>query len=259
LKVGSAMLALKEIEYFGEAQRGTVGERVERLVDRLLCPLEDEWAQGRHDGGVVRRVKVLRKAILADMAGRTLPEAEQVLRRKVTAALIVTEYPGQSGCVLVRVDEDDRDVGALEPWDDVLGRRKRDDEQAVGPLAKGQGLEVLVALLDRLDVVDDEIELAVRQRRVDAAESLGRLRSRQERGDDRDGLGLPQAESPGRETWGEVEFAGRLDDPLLCLLVDQGAVVEGSRDGRQADAGSLGNVSDRRALCHKTSHETGFM
>ena len=71
------MLALKEIEYFGEAQRGEVGERVQRLVDRLLCPLEDEWTQGRHDGGVVRRVKVLRKAILADMAGGKLSETEQ--------------------------------------------------------------------------------------------------------------------------------------------------------------------------------------
>ena len=174
-----------------------------------------------------------------------------MLRRQPAAALIVTEYPREPGRVLVRVDEDDRDVGTLEPRDDVLGRGKRNDEETVGPLAKGQGLEILIALLDRLDVVDDEIELAVRERRVDAAKPLGRLRSGQERGDDRDGLGLSQAEPSGREARGEVEFAGRLDDPLLRLLVDQWTVVEGSRDGRQADAGSLCNVSDRRALRHR--------
>jgi len=85
LKVGSAMLALKEIEYFGVAQRGEVGERVQRLVDRLLSPLEEEWAPGRRDGGVVRRVKVLRKAILPDMAAGKLPEAEQERRERQLA------------------------------------------------------------------------------------------------------------------------------------------------------------------------------
>src|SRR4029453_8280116 len=103
------------------------------------------------------------------------------------------------------------DVGTLEPWNDVLGRGKGNDEQAIGPLPKRQGLEVLVALLDRLHVVDDEVELAVGERRIDAAESLGRLRSSQERGDDRDGLGLPQAESARREARSEVEFPGRID------------------------------------------------
>lgn len=91
LKAGSAMLALKEIEYFGEAQRGAVGERVERLVDHLLSPLEDEWAQGRHDGGVVRRVKVLRKAILPDIASGRLPEQEQERRERQLADMTLAQ------------------------------------------------------------------------------------------------------------------------------------------------------------------------
>ncbi len=91
LKVGSAMLALKEIEYFGEPQQGEVGERVQRLVDRLLCPLEDEWLQGRRDGGVVRRVKVLRKAILADMVGGKLSQAEQDRRERHLADMYLAQ------------------------------------------------------------------------------------------------------------------------------------------------------------------------
>ena len=106
--------------------------------------------------------------LVADEADPAVPEPEQVLSRKPAAALVVTEDPREPGRVLVRVDEDDRDVSPLEPSDHVLGRRRQgDDEQAVGPLAKGKGLEVLVALLDRLDVVDDEIELTVRESRVD--------------------------------------------------------------------------------------------
>jgi 1-acyl-sn-glycerol-3-phosphate acyltransferase len=91
LKVGSAMLALKEIEYFGAAQRGEVGERVRRLVDRLLCPLEDEWREGRHDGDVVRRVKALRKAILADMVDGKLSEAEQERREQHLADMYLAQ------------------------------------------------------------------------------------------------------------------------------------------------------------------------
>ena len=40
-------------------------------------------------------------------------------------------------------------------------RRQRHDEQAVRPLRLGERPQVVVALLDRLDVVDDEVELAV--------------------------------------------------------------------------------------------------
>ena len=43
IKVGSALLSLKEIEYFGHAQAGAFGERLSQLIDRLLGPLETEW------------------------------------------------------------------------------------------------------------------------------------------------------------------------------------------------------------------------
>ena len=63
-------------------------------------------------------------------------------------------------------------AGALESLDVVLRRRQRHDQHAIGALAERQGLEVLVALLDRLDVVDEQVELAVGEGRVDAAEPL---------------------------------------------------------------------------------------
>ena len=43
----------------------------------------------------------------------------------------------------------------------LVAQRQRDDEQAVGPLRHGERPQVLVPLVDRLDVVDDEVELAV--------------------------------------------------------------------------------------------------
>jgi hypothetical protein len=75
-KIGSALLALKEMEYFGAAQPGTPEERLEKLIDRILVPLETEWVKGRREKEVVARVKLLRTAIVPEMAAGTLPEQE---------------------------------------------------------------------------------------------------------------------------------------------------------------------------------------
>src|SRR5205085_2509528 len=42
LKVGLGLLSLKEIEYLGHAQTGANPERLARLIDHLLVPLEKE-------------------------------------------------------------------------------------------------------------------------------------------------------------------------------------------------------------------------
>ena len=55
LKVGSAMLALKEIEYCGEPQGGQIVARVRQLIERILRPLEVEWLKERQSGDVVHR------------------------------------------------------------------------------------------------------------------------------------------------------------------------------------------------------------
>jgi 1-acyl-sn-glycerol-3-phosphate acyltransferase len=76
LKVGGAMLALKEIEHLGAPQRGEIAERVARLVDHLLVPLEREWLGGRRDPATVARVKLLRAAILPDLVAGGLAPTE---------------------------------------------------------------------------------------------------------------------------------------------------------------------------------------
>ncbi len=82
VKLGHALLTLKEMEYFGAAQTGTTPERVERLLNRVLEPLEMEWLKGRSEGTVVNRVKNLRKAILPDLIAGEVPEAERLRRWK---------------------------------------------------------------------------------------------------------------------------------------------------------------------------------
>jgi 1-acyl-sn-glycerol-3-phosphate acyltransferase len=91
LKVGSAMLALKEIEYCGEAQGGQIVARVQQLIESILRPLEEEWLKERQSGDVVHRVNALRKAILPDMTGDALPPPEQERREKHLADIYLAQ------------------------------------------------------------------------------------------------------------------------------------------------------------------------
>lgn len=91
IKVGIALLALKELEYFGAAQAGEPAERLTRLIDRLLAPLESEWLKGRREREVVARVKLLRIAILPDMIGGDLPEAELQRRWRQLADIYLAQ------------------------------------------------------------------------------------------------------------------------------------------------------------------------
>ena len=79
-KVGRALLTLKEIEYFGGAQPGSLGTRLAGLIDRLLGPLEQEWLGGVQAGPIVPRVKALRVKILPDLVEGKLDAAERERR-----------------------------------------------------------------------------------------------------------------------------------------------------------------------------------
>lgn len=65
-RVGSALLSLKEIEYLGRPQSGSIEERQVRLIDGVLRPIEREWSRSSSDT-VIERVRELRRAIIPDM------------------------------------------------------------------------------------------------------------------------------------------------------------------------------------------------
>lgn len=97
-KVGDALLSLKEMEYFQAKQAGTFRERLQRMLDHLLVPLENQWTAGRHDGDVMARVKRLRSAILPDMVTGDLTDEERSARWRHLADVYLVQqlhcYPG---------------------------------------------------------------------------------------------------------------------------------------------------------------------
>jgi 1-acyl-sn-glycerol-3-phosphate acyltransferase len=90
-RVGAALLALKEIEHLGEPRSGELDERIRHLIDHLLCPIEDAWLKGRHEGDVVARVKLLRTALLPEMVAGQMPEAEEEERWRLLARLYLAQ------------------------------------------------------------------------------------------------------------------------------------------------------------------------
>jgi 1-acyl-sn-glycerol-3-phosphate acyltransferase len=79
-KVGAGLLALKELQYLGRTQDGTIAGRIDKLTNAILQPMEAEFANGNGDGHTVARVKRLRAAILPDMIKGELP-ADETARR----------------------------------------------------------------------------------------------------------------------------------------------------------------------------------
>jgi 1-acyl-sn-glycerol-3-phosphate acyltransferase len=96
-KVGAGLLALKELQYIGQTQGGSIGERIAKLIDAILKPMEAEWVNANSEGHPVARVKRLRAAILPDMIKGDLDEAEKSRRWRLledaTLAQQLYHYP----------------------------------------------------------------------------------------------------------------------------------------------------------------------
>jgi 1-acyl-sn-glycerol-3-phosphate acyltransferase len=90
-KIGEALLASKEIEYFGNAQSGSMADRLPALIDRLLVPLEKEWLGGHRETAVVERVKQLRLAIVPGLVTGELSKSERARRWRQLADVYLAQ------------------------------------------------------------------------------------------------------------------------------------------------------------------------
>jgi hypothetical protein len=91
VKIGEALLTLKELEYEEKPQEGDIPSRVARLMDRILVPLEREWLKGKRETEIVGRVKALRAAILPDMVAEKVDEAERTRRWQQLADIYLAQ------------------------------------------------------------------------------------------------------------------------------------------------------------------------
>jgi 1-acyl-sn-glycerol-3-phosphate acyltransferase len=127
-RAGNAILGLKELELVGEFRHATIAERLSRLVDEILGPLEAEWKVKKGERDVPARVRALRTAILPELVEGGLSDAERDQRWDQLALLYLAQrlslYPpgyleGQPSTERVletveRLEEDLTDVATVQ-------------------------------------------------------------------------------------------------------------------------------------------------
>ncbi len=142
-KIGGALLALKEVEYFGSAQPGTIDERLARLIDRLLVPLETEWVRGRREKEIVGRVKLLRTAIVAEMVAGHLHETELQRRWRHLADMYLAQqlslYPPD---YLAASPTPERVLETIERFEEDMTDRARIHPPMRAVVEVGEAIEV---------------------------------------------------------------------------------------------------------------------
>ncbi|MFV1963927.1 MAG: lysophospholipid acyltransferase family protein [Pirellulaceae bacterium] len=143
IKVGWALLCLKEIEYFGKPQSGTMPDRLQGLIDRLLHPLESEWLDEPQTGLVVPRVKALRMKILPDMVQQRVGEDERERRWSQLADVYLAQqvscYPPD---YLVSRPSVDRLLETIERYEEDLTDQVRVHGSLKVIIQVGEAIEV---------------------------------------------------------------------------------------------------------------------
>jgi 1-acyl-sn-glycerol-3-phosphate acyltransferase len=153
-KVGMGLLSLKEIEYFGQTQTGNLAERLQKLIDRLLKPLEERWLGAAQEGTTVPRVRTLRTKILPDMVAGKLDANEKQRRWRDLGDLYLAQqlssYPPE---YLTTRPSVDRVLETIEKFEEDLTDRSRVHGKMKVILQIGPALEVS-AERDRKAAID---------------------------------------------------------------------------------------------------------
>jgi 1-acyl-sn-glycerol-3-phosphate acyltransferase len=146
VKAGHALLALKEIEYLGASQSGGAKERLPRLLDHLLEPLEKEWAAGRREPDPMARIKRLRAAILPDMVQGELTEAESARRwRQLADLYLVQQLHCYSGDYLAGAPTPERLLETVERYEEDLTDAARPHPPLHAVISVGEAIEATPA------------------------------------------------------------------------------------------------------------------
>lgn len=100
-RLGAGLIAIKEIEFLGQAQQGTLPARIESLRNRLVETLETKHRGTPQSGTIPERVKALRQQIRKELTGNnpslTAKQREALYDDLDTlfVAVQLYSYPGQ--------------------------------------------------------------------------------------------------------------------------------------------------------------------
>jgi len=153
VKVGRALLCLKELEYFGEEKEGPLEDRLQQLINRLLEPLENEWLGAPQSGLVIPRVKALRMKILPEMVRGQVDAAERQRRWSQLADIYLAQQVSCYPPDYLSHPSVDRMLETIERYEEDLTDQVRVHGSLKVIIQVGPALEVTAAR-DRTAKVD---------------------------------------------------------------------------------------------------------
>ena len=193
----------------------------------------------------LRRRKAERSRRIADEADSRVALREQIVDGHLATEDIVDHDARQRP--MGDGDQDNRQSLALHAGDLLVGRAQRHDQQPVDAVARGEGLESVGALLERLDVEQQEVIFApVAQPLDDAPQPFDDRASREERRHHPDHLRAAQRQPSRGRARPVAERVDRLAHANPGLVGDQRTVVEDTRHRANADLGVARDVADGR-------------
>ena len=142
IKAGHALLALKEIEYLGACQSGGIRERLKHLLNRLLEPLEQEYAGGHTEPDPMMRIKRVRAAIVPDMIQNEITEAERARRwRQLADVYLAQQLHCYSGDYLADTPTPERLLETVERYEEDLTDNARPHPPLHAVISVGHAIE----------------------------------------------------------------------------------------------------------------------
>ena len=145
IRVGNALLTLKELEYEVKNDGSlTLRQRQDRMIDHLLHPLEEEWLGEHSTKGIQTRVKAIRMKIFPEMTrSGELDESERERRWQHLAASYLAQqiacYPDN---YIVEHPSVDRILETVEKFEEDLFGKCRVHGQTKVIIDVGEAIEV---------------------------------------------------------------------------------------------------------------------
>jgi len=145
VKLGSALMALKEIEYLGEPQSGDLRPRLRRTIEAILEPIEGEWLNHKAPptDDVVARVKRLRALILPGMIEGETSAAERTRRWRQLADLYLAQQMSHySPGYIFETRAPERKLETVERFEEDLTDRATIHRPMSAAIQVGEAIEV---------------------------------------------------------------------------------------------------------------------
>lgn len=170
-KIAVALLSLKEIEYLGGPQEGTMPERQTRLVDHLLGPLEVKWLGCTQTGRLIPRIKQLRMKIVPNLTKAPItPTEREELWRDLTAIYLAQQVASYPPGYLSRPTTVTRVLETVERFEEDLTDRARVHRGLHAVIEVGPALPVPADKAPR-----DQEDPLMNQLRIELQSMLDRL------------------------------------------------------------------------------------